>query len=260
MPLPTLGRMTIRATPLTDRVAVVTGAASGIGAATARTLIDHGARVVLVARRGDRLSALAEQLGCRAVAAPADITDPDAVDGVVAQANSLGPVDLLVNNAGVMLANPLTERRDDEWQRMIGVNLTGILNLTRAFLPDLLSTAASGRAADIVNVSSTGADVRVPGFAVYGATKAAISYLSAALRAELAGSNLRITDIKPGGVRTELAEHTSHPRIREQLRTAHERMRLLGPGDVAEAIVYAVTRPPHVCLSQLTVMPVNQAQ
>lgn len=252
--------MTTRMTAVTDRVAVVTGAASGIGAATARHLIDHGASVVLVARRVDRLVDLADRLGPRALAAPADVTDPDAVAGLVDVAAALGTVDILVNNAGLMSANPLVDKREDEWRRMVEVNLTGTLNMTGAFLPQLLTAAASGRPADIVNVSSTGADYSVPGFAVYGATKAAISYLSAALRTELAARTLRVTDLKPGGVHTEVASHTSNPRIREQLATAHERMRLLDPDDVADAIVYAITRPAHVCVSQLSVLPVDQAR
>ncbi len=122
-------------------------------------------------------------------------------------------------------------------------------------------TAVTDRVAVVTGAASgTGADYSVPGFAVYSATKAAISYLSAALRTELAARTLRVTDLKPGGVHTELASHTSNPRIREQLATAHERMRLLDPDDVADAIVYAVTRPAHVCVSQLSVLPVDQAR
>ena len=256
-----LDAMTTTTAPLTGRVALVTGAASGIGAATARCLAAAGAQVALVARRGDRLQALADEIGERALPVPADITQSAAIRALTEQVTArLGTVDLLVNNAAVMLPNPLTEGRADEWQHMLGLNVGALLQVTRALLPGLLSVAADGRAADVVNVSSTGADVRSPAFAVYGATKAAVTYLSGAIRVELASTGLRVTDVKPGGVDTELFQHATHPGIREQLATAGQRMRLLDADDVADTIVYAVTRPPHVCLSQLTVMPVNQAQ
>lgn len=140
------------------------------------------------------------------------------------------------------------------------LNLVAVLRVTRALLPGLKAAAANGGPADIVNISSTGADIPVPAFAVYGATKAALSYLSRALRVELASTGLRVTDIKPGGVATELLGHATHPGIREQLATAAESGRLLKPDDVADTISYAVSRPPHICLSQLTVMPLSQPQ
>lgn len=258
---PTNAPTTPTTAPLTGRVALVTGAASGIGAATARRLAADGAHVALVARRGDRLQALADEIGERALPVRADITQPDALHALTEQVNArLGTVDLLVNNAAVMLPNPLTEGRDDEWQHMLGLNVGALLQVTRILLPGLLSVAAEGRVADIVNVSSTGADVRVPAFVVYSATKAAVSYLSGAIRAELAATGLRVVDIKPGGVATELFDHATHPDIRKRMATAGERMRLLDADDVADAISYAVTRPGHVCLSQLTVMPSTQAQ
>jgi NADP-dependent 3-hydroxy acid dehydrogenase YdfG len=239
--------------PLTGRTALVTGAASGIGAATAEHLAAAGAHVVLVARRADRLHALAEKIG--AVAVPTDITRPA---DLTALRDRAGDVDLLVNNAAVMLPYPLAEGRAAEWQHMLGLNLAALLQVTRAFLPGLLTAAADGRVADIVNVSSTGADVPTPAFAVYGATKAAVSHLSAALRAELSSTGLRVTDIKPGGVDTELLHHATHPGIRARLAAAPRQMRLLDADDVADAITYAVTRPRHVCLSGLTVEPSTQ--
>ncbi|WP_369797917.1 SDR family oxidoreductase [Nocardia sp. BMG111209] len=144
---------------------------------------------------------------------PTDITDTDAIAALVEDTSArFGPVDILVDNAGIMLANPMIEGRTDEWQRMIELNLTAVLNL------------------------------------------------SGALRAEFASSAVRITDIKPGGVDTELAGHISHPALRERIMTAPQRTRLLDPDDVADTIAYAVTRPPHVCLSHLTVMPIGQAR
>ncbi|WP_133908896.1 SDR family oxidoreductase [Actinophytocola oryzae] len=247
--------------PLTGRVALVTGAASGIGAATARRLAADGACVALVARRADRLAALASEIGEQALAVPADLTRPDSIDRIAEDVTArLGAVDLLVNNAGVMLPNPIADRRGTEWQHMLDLNLIALLHVTRALLPGLLVAATEGRTADIVNLSSTGADAAVPAFAVYGATKAAVSYLSRALRAELAPTGVRITDVKPGGVATELFDHATHPDLREGMMTAARNGRLLNADDVADAICYAVSRPAHVCLSQLTVMPLAQPQ
>ncbi len=255
--LPTMS--TTSTAPLAGRQALITGAASGIGAATARRLAEDGARVVLVARRADRLKALADEIGDQAVAIPADLTDRHAVEALGDRVN-LKTVDLLVNNAAVMLPNPLTEGRDEEWRQMLDLNVSAVLHTTRTLLPSLQAAASAGRAADVVNVSSTGADVPVSAFAVYGATKAALSYLSRALRVELAATGLRVTDVKPGGVATELFEHTTHTGIRDRLASAVRSGKLLDPATVADAIAYAVSRPVGTCLSQLTVMPSAQPQ
>ncbi|MEO3786051.1 SDR family oxidoreductase [Actinocorallia sp. B10E7] len=247
--------------PLTGRIAMITGASSGIGAATARRLAAQGAQVALAARRTDRLQNLADEIGESAVPFECDITRTGAVHDLAERVSTaLGEPDVLVNNAAVMLPNPLADARIDEWQRMIALNVTALLEVTAAFLPHLSKAIERGRPADIVNVSSTGADVQVPSFAVYGSTKAAMSYLSRSLRVELAPQGLRITDIKPGGTDTELFQHGSHSGIRERLIGAAQQMRLLDPEDVADAISYAITRPAHVCLSQMTVMPLTQAQ
>jgi NADP-dependent 3-hydroxy acid dehydrogenase YdfG len=236
--------------PLAGRTALVTGASSGIGAATARHLAAVGAHVVLVARRAERLHALADEVGGAAL--PVDITRPD---GLANLADRAGDVDLLVNNAAIMLPNPLSGGATSEWDQMLGLNLAALLHVTHACLPGLLRAAAAGTGADIVNVSSTGADTATPAFAVYGATKAAVSHLSAALRGELTASGVRVTDVKPGGVDTELLHHATNPEIRARLMAAPRSMRLLDADDVADAITYAVTRPAHVCLSSLTVVP-----
>jgi NADP-dependent 3-hydroxy acid dehydrogenase YdfG len=240
-------------TALSGRTALVTGAASGIGAATAARLARAGARVALVARRADRLGPLAAEIGATAV--PADITAPGAA---AALRERVGEVDLLVNNAAVMLPNPLLAGKDTEWRRMLELNLAALLEVTRAFLPGLVGAAEAGRAADVVNVSSTGAGAATPAFAVYGATKAAVSHLSAALRAELAATGLRVTDLRPGGTDTELLEHATHPGIRARMAVAAGSGTLLAADDVADAVLYAVTRPRHVCVTGLTVTPVGQ--
>ena len=163
---------------LNGRTAVVTGAASGMGAATAELLAANGARVALLARRADRLAEITEKInanGGDAVAVPVDVTAPASVDNAAERVRrELGAVDLVVNSAGVMLANPIEDGRTDEWDRMIDTNLSGVLRTTRAFVPDLVAAAESGRSADLVNISSIGAHVNFPSFAVYGATKAAV--------------------------------------------------------------------------------------
>lgn len=161
---------------LATRTAVVTGAASGMGEATARLLAAGGARVALLARRTERLDALAAEItaaGGRALAVTTDLTDQASVDAAVKTVHdAYGPVDLVVNNAGVMLPNPVADGRLDEWTRMIDTNLTGVLRIIRAFTADLVAAADEGRTADLVNVSSIASHVVFPDYAVYGATKA----------------------------------------------------------------------------------------
>jgi NADP-dependent 3-hydroxy acid dehydrogenase YdfG len=239
---------------LDGRVAVITGAASGIGEATARRLAAGGVSVALLARRADRLEALAAELGPRALALPTDVTDPVAVgDAAAAVAERLGRADVLVNNAGVMLAAPFDEGRSDEWSRMLELNVRGLLDVTRAFLPALLEGPS-----DIVNVSSIGAHIVYPGYAVYGATKAAVNQLSDGLRAELAGRDVRVTTLEPGLTRTELGDHVAHEDARALLSGLFEQIPPLSGDDVADVIAFAVSRPHHVNLSSLIVMPTRQ--
>ena len=162
---------------LDGRIAAITGAASGIGAAIARRFVDAGARVGLIARRADRLAALAADLGAdHALPAPADVTDEGAQTRAAERiAEGLGEIDIVVANAGIMLPSPVMELRTDEWQRMIDLNLTGVLSTVTAFLPSLIAAGEARGVADLVLVSSLGARVTFPGYAVYGATKAAVS-------------------------------------------------------------------------------------
>jgi NADP-dependent 3-hydroxy acid dehydrogenase YdfG len=242
-------------TNLEGRVAVVTGAASGIGEAVARRFVAEGASVALLARRAERLESLAAELGPRALALPTDVTDPGAVRAAAgAVADRLGRADLLVNNAGVMLAAPFDAGRDDEWGRMLDLNLRGLLDVTRAFLPALLEGPS-----DIVNVSSIGAHVVFPGYAVYGATKAAVTQLGESLRAELAGRGVRVTTIEPGLTSTELGEHVEHPESRAVLEDLQRQVPSLSAGDVADLVAYVTSRPQHVNISPLVVMPTRQA-
>ncbi|MFJ1934125.1 SDR family oxidoreductase [Kitasatospora sp. NPDC088160] len=248
---------------LAARTAVVTGAASGMGAATARLLAAHGARVALLARRTDRLDTLAAELtaaGGQALAVTADITDQASVDAAAkAVHDAYGRVDLVVNSAGVMLPNPLADGRTDEWTRMVDTNLTGALRIIRAFADDLTAAAADGRAADLVNVSSIASRVVFPNYAVYSATKAALTQLSAALRSELSPRDVRVSSIEPGLTDTELGGHIDNPALREQLGGMFAAIPALTAEDLADLIAYTVSRPRHVNLSHTVVVPTRQA-
>ncbi|GGY02558.1 SDR family oxidoreductase [Streptomyces hiroshimensis] len=248
---------------LAARTAVVTGAASGIGTATARALAANGARVALIARRTERLDALAADItaaGGQALAVTADITDQASVDAAAkAVHDAYGRVDLVVNNAGVMLPNPLADGRIDEWTRMIDTNLTGALRVIRAFTADLTATAADGRTADLVNVSSIASHVLFPDYAVYGATKAAVTQLSAALRTELGPRDVRVSAVEPGLTDTELGDHVDNPALSEQLGGMFSAIPALSAEDIADLVAYTVSRPRHVNLRQSVVLPTRQA-
>ncbi|WBO65851.1 SDR family oxidoreductase [Streptomyces camelliae] len=248
---------------LSGRTAVVTGAASGIGEALAVQLAAEGARVALLARRADRLQALVEKIradGGEALVVAADVTD----DASVAAARDLvhqtfGAVDLVVNNAGVMLPNPVADGRIDEWQRMLDTNVTGVLRVIRAFGADLVGAAGEGRTADLVNISSIGAHIPFPNYAVYGATKAAVTYLSQSLRTEFGPRDVRVTNIEPGLTQTELAAHVDSAELSGQLDGLFEAIGSLSAAEVADVVAYATSRPRHVNLRQIMVLPTRQA-
>ncbi|MEV0094743.1 SDR family oxidoreductase [Streptomyces sp. NPDC050738] len=250
-------------TSLAGRTAVITGAASGMGAATALLLAAQGARVALLARRADRLDELAAKIeadGGQALAVTADVTDAASVDAAVARVHEVfGPADLIVNSAGVMLPNPVDDGRVDEWQRMIDTNVTGALRMIRAFVPDLLAAAAEGRTADLVNISSIGAHVTFPNYAVYGATKAALTYLSESLRGELGPRDVRVTNIEPGLTDTELGGHIDNKDLSGQLDGMYEAIGTLASEEIADLIAYVTSRPRHINLRQVIVLPTRQA-
>ncbi|MEU6993297.1 SDR family oxidoreductase [Streptomyces sp. NPDC046465] len=248
---------------LQDRTALVTGAASGIGEATARLLAARGARVVLLARRTERLDELAAKIeadGGRALAVTADITDQASVDAAVERVHAAyGRVDLVVNSAGVMFPNPVTEARTDEWQRMLDTNVAGALRIIGAFTPDLIEAAAEGATADLVNISSIGAHIPFTNYAVYGATKAALTYLSESLRTELGPRDVRVTNVEPGFTDTELRGHVDNDELSEQLDGMFGAVGSLASDDIADLIAYAASRPRHVNVRQLIVLPTRQA-
>lgn len=245
------------------RIAVVTGAASGIGAAVAERFAAEGAQVALLARREDRLRELAEQInaaGGTAIGVPVDVGDREAVTAAAQTiAARFGTVDVLVNNAGVMLPGEITQQPISEWQRMIDTNLLGALHAVRAFVPALIDAADENAVADLINISSIGGKLVFPRYAVYGATKAALTQLSAMLRAELAPRNVRVTDLQPGLTESELAGNVTDSDSRAGLEEMFQDIAALRPADIADLIVYLISRPPHVNISTLDIVPTRQA-
>lgn len=248
---------------LSGTVALVTGASSGIGHATAHTLAAEGAAVALVARRADRLAALAAAItdaGGRALAIEADITDrSQAQDAVARTVAELGRLDILVNNAGVMLLGPIEEAPIGEWDRMVDLNLTALLSMTDAALPYLLAAAGSDprRVADLVNISSTAGRQVKRGSGVYNLTKHGVGAFSESFRQEFSRRHLRVGVVEPGAVATELREHL-RPEIRELQEKRMSTMEPLQAQDVADAIRYIVTRPRHQTVNELLLRPTEQ--
>jgi NADP-dependent 3-hydroxy acid dehydrogenase YdfG len=243
--------------PLQGRVVVVTGASSGIGEATARAVSGAGGAVALLARRKERIEALAGELtdaGGRAAAVTADVTDTDGLERAAQQvAESLGRVDGLVNNAGQMLLSPFTAGKSDEWRRMVEINVLGAMFATDAFLPALCDGGG-----DLVNISSVAGRKARPTSSVYSATKWGLGGWSEALRQELRGDRVRVTLIEPGAVRTELAEHISDETIRDQTRAMYDDVDALHPDDIANAIVYAISQPARASVNEILIRPTLQ--
>jgi clavulanate-9-aldehyde reducatase len=244
--------------PLAGRVVAVTGASSGIGAATATALSRAGATVALAARRRDRLETLAEQLEGEASVHEVDVADEAQARSFVEAAHSQhGGLHGLINNAGVMLLGPVAGADTAEWRRMLDVNLWGLLICTHAALP-LIAASGGG---DIVNVSSVAGRRADAGAAVYNLTKFGVHAFSEALRQEALHTGVRVTVVAPGMVDTELQGHNTNPVVVSAIERARERTgQVLEAEDVADAILYAVTRPPHVDLNEILVRPTGQVR
>jgi NADP-dependent 3-hydroxy acid dehydrogenase YdfG len=239
-------------------VALITGASSGIGEATARALATRGYRVAVAARRHDRLATLVSCIqneGGEGIALEMDVTQDDQVHAAVQRVYALwGRLDLLVNSAGLMLLGPIAGADTEDWRRMVTTNVLGLLYATHAVLP-IMKAQGSGH---IVNISSLAGRVARAGSGVYNVTKWGVGAFSEALRQECVPDRIRVTVIEPGVVNTDLASHITHTGARETaLRRLHE-MVPLQPEDVANAIVYAVTQPAHVNVNEILIRPTEQ--
>lgn len=239
------------------RVAVVTGASSGIGAATARALAADGYRVALLARRLDRITALADELGAGAIAVRADVTDRDSVVAAGARVrDELGGADVLVNNAGVMLLGPFAAELRADYRQMIEVNLLGAITATEVFL-DQLRDGAGERGGDIVNLSSVAGRTARPGNGVYAATKWGLNGWSESLRQELL-PDVRVTLIEPGVVATELPAHITHGETRHSVQQLYDQAEVTAD-DVAEIIAFVLSRPRRLAINEILLRPAGQA-
>ena len=243
---------------LDGTVALVTGASSGIGEAAARALAAQGAKVALAARRKDRLDALASELG--GLALETDVTDREqAIDAVERTVSELGRLDIVVNNAGVMLLGDLVDAPVEEWDRMIDLNLKGLLYIAHAALPHLLAAAQEGprQVADLVNISSVAGRRVGQGGGIYQLTKHGVGVFSEALRQEVTARHVRSSLVEPGATESELVTH-----VREEVRSnlTPSSIQILRAEDIADAIVYIVTRPRHMAVNEMLIRPTEQVR
>ena len=243
---------------LDGKVAVITGASSGIGEATTETLAAQGATVVVAARREERLDDLVERIensGGRTLAVSCDVTDEDQAHALIRRSEEeFGRVDILVNNAGVMLLSRVGKGLTDQWRQMFEVNVLGLLYTTDAAI-EVMKRQGSGH---IVNVSSlAGRKVTRDTSGVYAGTKHAVGAISEGLRMELLEENIRVTIIEPGAVETELTDHITDEEAKEGLSGLLE-LDILQAEDVANAIAYAVTQPERVSVNEVLIRPTQQ--
>ena len=244
-------------------VALITGASSGIGAATARALAAQGAAVALAARRKERLEQLAEETtrdGGRALVIETDVTDNTQAQGAVERTvTELGRLDILINNAGVMLLGPIENAPIEEWDQMVRLNVLGLLYAGHAALPHLLKAADDSprRVADLVNVSSVAGRVARSGAGVYDATKFGVVAFSESLRQEVTKRHVRVSVVEPGVVATELQSHV-RAEVRQQSMQRFAGVEPLQAEDIADAIAYMVTRPRRVAINEVLIRPTEQ--
>ena len=247
---------------LEGTVALVTGASSGIGEATAVALAAEGATLAVAARRRDRLELLEERLGndTQVLVVETDITDEAAARGMVeATVVEFGRLDIVINTAGVMLLGPIVDAPVEEWRRMVEINLLGLLYTTHAALPHLLQAAETDprRVADVVNISSVAGRFARLGSGVYNATKFGVGAFSESLRQEVTGRHVRVSLVEPGATATELAGH-NRPEVLENIRSTFGSIATMTAEDVAESIVFTVTRPRHVAVNEVLIRPTEQ--
>jgi NADP-dependent 3-hydroxy acid dehydrogenase YdfG len=237
----------------TNRVAVITGASSGIGEAIARVLVAEGYRVVLLGRRLERIAALADELGNGTIAIQADVTDRSSIVAVAERVQQeLGGADVLINNAGVMLTAPFASDKRSEHRQMVETNLLGAMTATEVFLDQLRA-----RKGDLVNISSVAARVAPAGFAAYSATTWGLNGWSEALRVELQ-PDIRVMVIEPGAVATELSDHITHDESKKLARDYRDNVAMPAQ-DIAEVVAFALGRPKRITLNEILVRPTIQA-
>jgi NADP-dependent 3-hydroxy acid dehydrogenase YdfG len=248
---------------LDGTVALVTGASSGIGEATALALAEHGATVAIAARRRDRLDDLATRIGAaggEAVVVELDVTDGSAVtEAIDAVARQHGRLDTVIANAGMMLLGPIEDAPLDEWERMVDINLKGLLYTSHAALPHLIAAAESAprRVADLVLISSVAGRVPRNGSGVYNLTKHGVGAFGESLRQEVTKRHVRVSLVEPGAVATELSGH-NRPEILEKQAARFAGMERMEAEDIADAIGYIVTRPRRVAINELLIRPTEQ--
>jgi len=242
---------------LAGKVALITGASSGIGEATALVLAGAGARVAIAARRADRLDALAGRIakaGGEALKIKADVTDNDEVTGMVDKVVAeWGRLDILVNNAGQMLLSPLAEARGDDLRHMVELNLIALMEITRIALPHLKQSRGH-----IVNVASVAGRIASPGSSGYAATKFGVVGFSEAVRREVYSDKVRVTVIEPGLVMTELGDHITNEGMKAGLEKRKETMEGLEAEDIAAAVLYAVSQAARVNVNEILIRPTDQ--
>jgi NADP-dependent 3-hydroxy acid dehydrogenase YdfG len=244
--------------PLSGKVALVTGASSGIGAATAVALAEAGAAVAVGARRRDRLDALAGRLrdgGATVLALDLDVTDEGSCAAAVRRTREeLGGLDVLVNNAGVMLLGTIIGADPEDWRRMLSTNVLGVMYMTHAAIDGMVEQGSG----DVVNLSSVAGRVARKGAGVYNASKWAVNAFSESLRQEVTGRGVRVGLVEPGAVTTELTDHITQPEAKAASEQMYTSMRSLEADDIARAVLYMVTQPPHVAVNELLVRPTDQ--
>lgn len=243
---------------LEGKVALVTGASSGIGEATALALAQAGAKVAVFARREDRVDALVERItqsGGRALALVGDVSDETDIQNQFEKAHdTFGRLDILINNAGIMLLGDIDGADTSEWRTMMNTNVLGLMYATHAVLP-FMKEQGGGH---IVNISSVAGRTARAGAGVYNASKWAVNAFSEALRQECVPDNIRVTIIEPGAVATELPSHVTDPTAKEQTDSFYGSITNLASEDIAASILYAVTQPAHVAVNEILIRPTQQ--
>lgn len=247
---------------LSDRVAVITGASSGMGRAAALLLAGRGAKVALLARRKaqlDELAAEIHRLGGTALAIATDVTDAASVEAAAAEVRrAYGNANLVFNNAGLMLPGAIGQQPQQEWETQIDLNVTGAMRVIQAFVPQLEEAAAQGQVVDLINTSSIAGQYVYGYFAVYSATKAFVSHLTRHLRLELGPKNIRVSVIEPGITETELQSHFTFQGAIDWIKNAAQSIEFLKAEDIATTVGFIVSLPRHVNLQQVVIMPTKE--